>query len=525
MGKLAHNLRISANDLLGTDWLKGEERDHWSGYTFPGGMSAAGVRVSADAVERIATAQACIRLLSETVAYLSLDVFERKPDGQREKSAIHPLSDLLSTQTNTWQTAFQFIAMSMRHLVMRGNAYSRILPGPRGPVDQLIPLHPDRMTVEQRDDRSLLYHYVTKKGKRETYFQDEVFHVGGLSDDGIIGLAQLNLGRDVFGTAIATEAYGASMYRNGAQLGGILSKKQPGALSDTARQNIQNDLRKFTGAGNAFKTMILEEDLEFKAISMRARDAEFLLSRKFSVTEICRIFRIPPHMVADLDRSTNNNIEEQGIEFVVYTLGPWLKLWEQAIQRDLILAKHRFFAEFNVNSLLRGDIQSRYTAYGIGIEKGFLTRNEVRRKENMNDIDGLDTPLRPLNMGNGAEPPAEEEAGADRMEMFVRSAADRLANKEITAVRKAIQRFAGDQNGLDQWLDEFYLGFTADIHNGLIVPYAIAEEFAVAARQSLRAASTNGGSSLTLIVDRWEATRAGALATLGLLKGEVNAVQ
>jgi len=372
------------------------------------------------------------------------------------------------------------------------------------------------MTPEQLPDRRMVYHYITKSGKRETYTQEEIFHLKGLSDDGIVGMAQLNLGRDVFGTAIATEQYGASMFKHGAQLGGILRKKTSGTTWDkTARENIEASLRKFTGSGNAFKTMLLEEDLEWTQVGMRAKDAEFLASRKFSVTEICRIFRVPPHMIQDLERSTFSNIEHQSLEFVVYTLGPWLVRWEQAIRRDLILPyeRDRFFAEFNVDGLLRGDIVSRYTAHGIAIEKGFKTRNEVRRTENLNPLPGLDTPLRPLNMGNGAEaPPDESSPGQHRMGNFIQMAADRLAVKEMTAVRKAMLK----QDDLPAWLEEFYSGFAADISNALIIPYGPAKEFAEAAKQQL----VQAGSGASAVLDGWEKTRAAAFVVLGSMKGD-----
>jgi len=245
-------------------------------------------------------------------------------------------------------------------------------------------------------------------------------------------------------------------------------------------------------------------------MSMRARDAEFLASRKFSVIEICRAFRMQPHKIQDLERSTFSNIEHQSIEHVVDTLRPWLVRWEQAISRDLILRPQTFFAEFNVDGLLRGDIASRYSAYGTGIEKGFLTRNEVRRKENLNPLPGLDEPLTAMNMAGGSPAPDEpdESNSGQREARFIRAAAGRLANKEITAVHKAVTARQGAD--LEAWLDQFYTGYAADLTSGLMIPHGLAVEFALAAKQTIL--SANGNMQDT--IRAWEYTRAGTLTEL-----------
>lgn len=487
-------------------------------------VSASGVRVNAEAVMRIATAQACVRVLAETVAYLPLQMYERLNENDRQQALYHQLNEKLGYQPNDWQTSFEWREMMMGHVLLRPAAYNRILYTPDGDVDQLIPLHPDRVTPEQLPNRRMVYHWTPLNGARQTFVQEEIFKIQGFSDDGIVGMARLNTGRDVFGTAIATENYGGSMFRNGAQLGGILTKKSPGGLTVTARQNLEADMKKFTGSSNAFKTMLLEEDMDWIQVGMRARDAEFLLSRKFSVIEICRMFRVPPHLVQDLERATFANIEHQSLEFVVYSLGPWLKRWEQAIRRDLIVGmdRQRYFAEFNVDGLLRGDIVSRYSAYGIAIEKGFKTRNEVRRSENLNPLPGLDVPLRPLNMGNGAVPPPDDtqSAGAfgaqTKETQFAKMAARRLAAKEVAAVRKALA-LKGDE--FTSWCDQFYTGYAVDLTRDLIVPFAIAEEFAIAAKRTLLSAK----ESAAWLVDSWTETRQGALVALSLTNGGADA--
>lgn len=386
------------------------------GWTMLGG-GAAEAFVNASTAMQLAAVYMCVRLLAETTASLPLNIYRMTgEEGDRELERRHPLYSVLHSRPNRWQTSFEWREMMMGHLVLRGNCYSQKLYRD-GLVEQLIPLHPDRVRAMQLDNYSMTYEYRDKLGRPQTFMQDDIFHVKGFSDDGLIGMNPAYTQRETLAGALGVERYGSSMYSNGAQLGGIL-KKKGGALSPVARQNLEDGLKRFSGSRNAFKTMVLEDDLEWTQIGMRARDAEYMAARKFSKRDIAGLFHIPPHMIGDLEQATFSNIEHQGIEFVVYTMRPWLVRWEQAIGRDLV-TEPDFFAEFNVDALLRGDIATRFAAYRTAIEAGFMTRQEVRRKENLKAIDGLDVPLRPLNMGNGAEPPAEDTApppGARRIE-------------------------------------------------------------------------------------------------------------
>lgn len=511
MGFLARMMAASEGDLL-------DNPDVWTtteGFTIANPVSSAGVLVNASRAWQISAVHACIRVLAEDVASLPLDVFRRKANGDRVKVPDHPLYDVLHRQPNNWQTSFEWRETMMGHVLLRGNAYSEIVPGPKGFVGQLIPLHPDFVFPMLRDNGTMAYSFRPPGKEPRTLLQHEVFHLRGISDDGIVGLFPLELQREVFGTAIATEEYGASMFRNGAQLGGIIT--HPKTLQKAGRDRIRKMLKRFTGSQNAFKTLLLEEDMKWTQVAMRARDAEFMLSRKFSVIEICRAFRMQPHKIQDLERSTFSNIEHQAIEHVVDTVRPWLVRWEQAISRDLILRPNTFYAEFNVDALLRGDIASRYTAYGIGVERGWLTRNEVRERENMNSLEGLDTPLRPLNLGDGTKVPEEDVQPNDSNEreaQFVKAAAERLANKELVAVGKATGKREGAD--LQAWLDEFYAGWAADLSEGLLIPYSTAQEFALAARGLL----ANSDGTAESILKAWERTRVGALTELGMMEGE-----
>jgi HK97 family phage portal protein len=244
------------------------------------------------------------------------------------------------------------------------------------------------MEVLQLPDYRLRYSYRRPDGSLRIYTQDEIFHMRGLSSNGIVGLSPLSAAREVIGAAIATQAYGSRLFSNDARPGGIL--EHPGKIGEDAAVRLrQSWTAAHSGVGNSHKVAVLEEGMTFKALSMSAEDSQFLQTREFQVGEIARIFRIPPHMIGDLKRATFSNIEQQAIEFTTHTIRPWLVRWEQAIARDLI-PDGEVFAEHNVDALLRGDLSGRYAAYAVGIQNGWLSSNEIRSLENLNPIEGGD---------------------------------------------------------------------------------------------------------------------------------------
>lgn len=274
--------------------------DYW--YGDAGGASQTGVSVTPDTAMRASAVQACVRVLAETVAQLPLKVYETQPDGGKAEARNHPIFSLLHDQPNAWQTSFEFRETLQGHLALRGNAYAELIPGARGFVDQLIPLNPDKVNVEQLPNKRLIYTvYEDRRARKLT--QDEVLHIRGLSSDGIMGLSPIKMSKDAIGLALATEAYGARFFSNDARPGGVL--QHPGHLGDEAIRNLQNSwMRAHSGVSNSSKPAVLEEGMKWEQIGMTSEDAQFIETRKYQVNEIARIFRIPPHLIGDLEKAT-----------------------------------------------------------------------------------------------------------------------------------------------------------------------------------------------------------------------------
>lgn len=375
---------------------------------FPlGNMTAAsGMNVNANSVMQLAAVYGCVRVIAETLASVPLRIFERMPDGSRRHAIEHPLSVLLEFQPNQFQTAFEFVETLQAHVLLRGNGYAfknTVTDPVTGlqVIKELLPIHPDRVTpILGSDQRSVFYEIAPMDGVGPTVKlpSDAIFHVKGLSANGISGASVISSAREVFGNALAMQHQSAKLFANGIRLSGVL--QHPGHLDAEAEERIAKSWREaFTGVDNSYKIAVLEEGMQFKEISMTAQDAQFIESRKFSWTEICALFRVPPHKVMFLERATFSNIEHQSIEFVTDTITPWARRWEQAIRRDLIFAKSRFFPKFVLQGLLRGDAKSRAEFYSSAIQNGWMNRNEVRLLEDLNRGGSeLDEFLQPLNM-------------------------------------------------------------------------------------------------------------------------------
>lgn len=384
--------------MLGLEWpqLDPDDERVWSPGWAP--KSTSGIRVDATQAMTIAAVWAAVLLVSEGTAMLPLHIYRRRSDGGKEDARDHPLEDVLR-RPNPWMNGFEFREMMQGHVELRGNAYARILPGRRGPVDQLIPLHPDRVTVDQESDGQLIYRVRQDPGSEQVLLHDEVFHLRGLSSDGLTGLSTIAYARNSMGLTLATEEYGARTFSQSARPSGVLTTTKE--LSREAFQRLKADWHAaYGGVENSGKTAILEEGMSWQQIGMASDDAQFLESRRFQTEEIARWFRVPPHMIGDLERATFSNIEEQGLQFVVYSLMGRLKRWEQAIARSLIVRDDIYYAEHNVDGLLRGDIKSRYEAYAIARNWGWMNTDEIRARENMNPLPNGEGQvyLQPLNM-------------------------------------------------------------------------------------------------------------------------------
>ena len=358
-----------------------------SGYSFLLGSSASGKAVNERSAMQITAVYSCVRILSEAVASLPLHLYKYTDTGT-EKATEHLLYFLLHDEPNPEMTSFVFRETLMTHLLLWGNAYAQIIRNGKGEVLALYPLMPDRMNVD-RDE--LVYEYMVSqedapinKGSTVKLSPSEVLHIPGLGFDGLIGYSPIAMAKNAIGLAIATEEYGSKFFANGATPSGIL--EYPGTVKEPER--VRESWNKGFGGENNHKVAILEEGMKYTPISISPNEAQFLETRKFQIDEIARIFRVPPHMVGDLERSTFSNIENMSLEFVKYTLAPWVTRWEQSLSRCVFNddEKRQLFFKFNVDGLLRGDYQSRMNGYAIARQNGWMSANDIRNLEQQDQI-------------------------------------------------------------------------------------------------------------------------------------------
>ena len=359
-----------------------------SSYRFFFGPSSAGKRVNERSAMQITAVYACVRVLSEAVASLPLHLYRYDDKGSKEKAVDHSLYFLLHDEPNEEMTSFVFRETIMTHLLLWGNAYVQIIRNGRGEVIGLYPLMPNKMTVDRDDHGHIYYQYQWSQdeapiNKTNTVIltPHDVMHIPALGFDGTIGYSPIAMAKNAIGLSMAAEEYGSTFYANGAAPGGVL--EHPGILKDPERVR-DSWQAAFGGSKNANKVAVLEEGMKYQPISINPAEAQFLETRKFQIEEIARIFRVPVHLIGDLEHATFSNIEEQSLEFVIYVLQPWLNRIEAAISRSLLAPeeKNTYFALFNVDGLLRGNYQSRMQGYATGITNGFMCPNDVRRLEN-----------------------------------------------------------------------------------------------------------------------------------------------
>ena len=348
------------------------------------GTSGSGKAVTAQTAIQLSTVYACVRVIAETVASLPFGVYEAKEDGNR-KATDHPLHRLIHDEPNSEMTSFVMREVMLTHLLLYGNSYSQIIRNGKNGVASLYPLLPDRMEVDRNDKGKLVYTYTTTAGKTVNLDPVNVLHIPGLGFDGIMGYSPIALEKNAIGLGIASEEYGSKFFSNGARPSGILT--HPNTVKDPKRVR-ESWNAAYGGSSNANRVAILEEGMTFTPLSIPNNEAQFLETRKFQVDEICRIFRVPPHLVGNLERATFSNIEHQSIDFAVHTIRPWLIRIEQAMNRALFTEQEKghFYVQFNIDGLMRGDYKSRMEGYAIGRQNGWLSANDIRALENMNPI-------------------------------------------------------------------------------------------------------------------------------------------
>ena len=357
------------------------------GWSFLFGGTTSGKAVNERTAMQTSAVYACVRILAESVAGLPLHVYERTANGSKSTKPSHPLYRLLHDEPNREMTSFVFRETLMSHLLLWGNAYAQIIRDGRGFPIALYPLLPDRMAVDRNESGELVYTYQSDKGQVKLR-RENILHIPGLGFDGLIGYSPIAMAKNAVGLALATEDYGATFFANGANPGGVL--EHPGVIKPEQADRLRESWQSQFGGANAHKVAVLEEGLKFHQMSIPPEQAQFLETRKFQINEIARIFRVPPHMVGDLEKSSFSNIEQQSLEFVKYTLDPWVVRWEQSLQQALILPSEKatIFIKFNLDGLLRGDYQSRMQGYSTGIQNGFMSVNDVRGLEDMNLLTG-----------------------------------------------------------------------------------------------------------------------------------------
>ena len=371
---------------------KPENRTAGSTYTFYMGGTTAGKTVTERSAMQMTAVYSCVRILAEAVAGLPLHLYKYTDDGGKEKALDHPLYRLLHDEPNPEMSSFVFRETLMTHLLLWGNAYAQVIRNGKGEVIALYPLMPNKMSVDRDENGRLYYTYyrgsdeaIKNKDFAVTLQPSDVLHIPGLGFDGVVGYSPIAMAKNAIGMAIACEEYGAKFFANGAAPGGVL--EHPGTIKDPQRVR-ESWQSTFGGSGNANKIAVLEEGMKYTPIGISPEQAQFLETRKFQINEIARIFRVPPHMVGDLEKSSFSNIEQQSLEFVKYTLDPWVIRWEQSIQRALLShdEKSVYFAKFNLEGLLRGDYQSRMNGYAIGRQNGWMSANDIRELENLDRI-------------------------------------------------------------------------------------------------------------------------------------------
>jgi HK97 family phage portal protein len=334
---------------------------------------------------------ACVNVISDTVASIPLFLYEKNQD-TRTKARDHPLYGLLHDQPNPEMTSASFRAMMQVHLLLWGNAYAEIQWGNDGYPKALWPLNPSTTVMErEQGTKKIRYRVSIPNGKQVLLPAENVLHLVGLTLDGIQGISPIGLAREAIGLGLSAEEFGSRFFGNNATPGGVL--EHPKALGKDAQGNLReswNEMHK--GLENSHRIAILEEGMQYKQIGIPQKDAQFLETRKFQLEEIARIYRVPQHLIGILDKATFSNIEHQDISFVKHTIRPWLVRWEQSMVRSLLtsIERKRYSIEFNVDGLLRGDINTRYKGYHFAINDGWMSGNDVRKLENMELQDGLD---------------------------------------------------------------------------------------------------------------------------------------
>ncbi|HUY04537.1 MAG TPA: phage portal protein [Rhodocyclaceae bacterium] len=430
-----------------------DDRSPWGDFWFKPVPSRGGVNVAGDGALKLPVVLACVRVLSESFSVLPLKMYDTSGDA-RKLIKKHWLNVLISKRPNPWQTPFEWREMMMGHLAMRGNAYNEIVTDRRGNITQLTPLNPDRIKIEftnATSDWDYRYRYTDRAGTEHVFTRGEIWHLKGLSSDGIMGLSPLAMAAQSVGMGLAAQEYGSRFFQNDAKPGGGWIE-YPGTFKEkAARDTFRESFQEAQTGLNRGKIAVLEYGMKFHELGLTNKDSQFLEARQFQVSDIARIFRIPPHLVGDLSKATFSNIEQQSLDFVIHTMTPWAERWESSMEFNFLPDTEEVEPEFDFTALLRGDQAARGAFYHNGITDGWMLRADARNREGLPPIAGLDKPLMPLNMvtvdENGdaeTPPPASPSAPATKTPEKPNENARMVALLQGNAARMARRLAAGN---------------------------------------------------------------------------------
>lgn len=470
----------------------------------------AGIDVSTTSALTLSAFWKGVRLLSETLGSLPCITYRRLDDGGKERAPQHPLYRRLKFQPNAWQTAYELFEYTMVCLLLRGNAYWEIVEGSSRAgvpyIEAIVPLHPDKVTPERLPSGRFRYRVA---GRAQPLLDDQVAHIRGLSLDGEKGVSVIEYGARSIGTAIAADRFAGRFFRQGAAP--AFAVIHPQQIGEEGTKNLRESIQSYSaGLEQSQGVLVLEEDMKVAAIGIKPEEAQLLASRDFGVEEVARWLNLPASMLGTAKTPTYASHAAFQLDLVTYSFRPWVSRIEAAILRDLVWAPDLYFAEFLLDALLRADPAQRGQFYHYAITDGWMTRNEVRQKENMNAADGLDEFLEPLNMGRASDESRRVAGPQDgRATLLAQEAAARVVRKEIAAVQKAAQRLANDGAGWAAWLREFYGEHAGFVASSLRLPLPVAREYA--ARQGTRLEQQGVG-----VMADWEWTVVGELAQLAL---------
>ena len=455
--------------------------DFW--YDRIGTRSSTGMRVSPESAKQISAVLACVNKICKTQAMLPANIYTHTADGASKLAKSHPLFSVLHSRPNAMQTSFEWRQMMQGHLELRGNAYSEIISTSKRVVDQLIPMHPDRTHPEQLQSGRIRYRYNDPLTNQDRFLnQEQVFHLRNFMDDGIMGQSTVRMATDTFGLALAAQDNYGRFLKNDSRsqlalTGASFKTKQD---EDAFREGWQ---QQHTGE-HRYKVAVLKPGMDIKSIGVNAKDAELLDARKFSRIEICSLFDVPPHLIGETEKTASYaSVEQFNIMFATYCILPRLILWEQAIQRSLLFNDTTYHPRFSMNALLRGDTASRFNAYKIAVENGWMSQNDVRIAEDLNPIPDGDNYWRPLAWAKLGDvhtsvqktaPPEQDPtdqatttgAHLDKRYLVMNiDQASRCVRKEMGAVKRMIERDASAEA-----VQEFYGEHAAFVSTVMRIP-------------------------------------------------------